>query len=112
MAKYETSLHGNFGSVMNTLHNEIMNGSVSVSLEDSSSFFANGVRVEVRVYERYSWFGGNRLSLTITLIGNENALKLSAITAGGSNGIFFKINTVGEKTFLNRVRDVAEQMLK
>ena len=110
MAKYETSLRGNFGNVISTLHNEIMNGSLSVSFEDSSSFFSNGVKVEVRVYERYSWIGSNRLSLTVTLIDNGEKLKLSAITAGGSNGIFFKINTFGEEAFLGKVREAVEKI--
>lgn len=112
MAKYETTLRGNFGNVMNTLHNEIMSGSLSASFEDSSSFSADGVRVEVRVYERYSWSGSNRLSLTITLIGNDNRLKLSAITAGGSYGIFFKVNTWGEDAFLDKLKEVVEKKLR
>lgn len=112
MAKYEAALRGNFGNVMNTLHNEIMNGSLSASFEDSSSFSEGGVRVEVRVYERYSWSGSNRLSLTITLMGSEDRLKLSAITAGGSNGMFFKVNTWGEEAFLNKLREVVEKKLR
>lgn len=112
MAKYEVTLHGNFGNVINTLHNEIMSGSLSASFEDSSSYSVDGVRVEVRVYERYSWSGNNRLSLTITLIGKGTTLKLSAITAGGSSGLFFKVNTWGEEAFLGKVREVVEKKLR
>jgi len=65
----------------------------------------------VRVYERYSMFGGNRVSLNITLLGNDQNLFLSAITSGGSQAVLFKINTVGEETFLDQVRSAVERYL-
>jgi len=46
-------------------------------------------------------FGGNRVSLNITLIGKDDDLFVTAITAGGSQAIFFKINTIGEGRFLD-----------
>ena len=39
--------------------------------------------------------GGNRLSMTLTLVGDGEDLFLSAITSGGSQGMFFKFNTWG-----------------
>ena len=48
--------------------------------------------------------GGNRLSLTLTLFQNaDSPIRLSAITAGGSQAVFFKVNTLGEETFLDEV---------
>lgn len=109
MAKLECSIKGNFHSFLSALDNAVLNGSVSASYEDGSSFQCNGVFCAVRVYERYSYFGKNRVSLNITLFGTEEDFVLSAVTAGGSQAVFFKINTVGEENFLDCVRDFVEQ---
>lgn len=99
MAKYERDFQGDFNDLLNTLDSKILNGSASASFEDGSDYSYNEIRCAVRVYERYSMMGGNRVSLNITLIGNGNHLFLSAITSGGSQAVFFKINTMGEESF-------------
>jgi hypothetical protein len=58
--------------------------------------------------ERYSMIGGNRVSLNITLIGNGNNLFISGITSGGSQAVLFKINTFGEESFLDCLREIIE----
>ena len=62
------------------------------------------------MYERYSWSGGNRVSLTLTLAGSQGSYFLSAITAGGSQGTFFKLNTLGEEAFLDTIAPVIENL--
>ena len=62
----------------------------------------------MRVYERYSVVGGNRVSLNLTLAGEGEDLFLSAITSGGSQAMLFKINTWGEEAFLDQVQALAE----
>ena len=109
MAKYEDTLHGSFDEFLHRLDNGILSGSVSASFEDGSDYRSGDIRCAVRVYERYSMMGSNRVSINITLIGNGNDLFLSAITSGGSQAIFFKINTIGEERFLNRVVDLVEE---
>ncbi|NED63299.1 hypothetical protein G3I15_20435, partial [Streptomyces sp. SID10244] len=52
--------------------------------------------------ERYSMAGANRLSLTVTLVGRERDLGLVAITSGGSQAIFWKVNSYGEDAFLSQ----------
>ena len=108
MAKYETNLRGDFDRVLNYLHDGILHGSMSASFEDESYVQYAGVRCCVRVYERYSMTGGNRLSMTVTLVGDGEDLFLSAITAGGSQGMLFKFNTFGEEAFLDALRELAE----
>ena len=110
MAKYERKIQGDFDQVLNYLHDGILNGSMSASYEDESYVQFAGVRCCVRVYERYSWSGGNRLSMTLTLVGDGEDLFLSAITAGGSQGLIFKINTWGEEAFLDTLRELAENL--
>jgi len=107
MAKFEHRLHGNFDTVLDYFHSGILGGSATASYEEGSDYAVDGVRCAVRVYERYSMAGGNRLSLTLTLVGAGEDLFLSAITAGGSQGMFFKVNTWGEEFFLDKVRELA-----
>lgn len=107
MAKLEQSLSGNFEELLRRIENGIMNGSVSASLEDSSDFYGDGARCSVRVFERYSYIGGNRVSLSVTLFqSGSGPIRLSAITAGGSQAVFFKLNTFGEEAFLDRLREL------
>lgn len=101
MAKYEKRLIGDFDSFLTWLNEEIRSGSLSSSFEDGSDISSGSVRVAVRVYERFSMFGGNRVSLNITLVGDGDDLYLSAITSGGSQAVMFKINTIGEESFLD-----------
>ncbi len=107
MAKFETALCGDFDEALNYFHNGILQGSMSASYEDESYVQFAGVRCCVRVYERYSMAGGNRLSMTLTLVGDGEDLFLSAITAGGSQGVLFKFNTWGEEAFLDTLRELA-----
>ena len=106
MAKYERDFQGDFNELLNILDSGIL--SASASFEDGSDYSYNGIRCAVRVYERYSMMGGNRVSLNITLIGNGNRLFLTAITSGGSQAVFFKMNTMGEESFLNCVKEIVE----
>jgi len=109
VAQYETHLTGDFYALLHYIEKNVMQGSATASREGGSTFEADGVRCAVRVYERYSWWGGNRLSLCVTLFGKGKELHLSAITSGGSQALFFKVNTLGEEAFLNRfVRGIEE----
>lgn len=100
MAKYEKKLRGNFDELLNWLNRDISNGSASVSFEDGSTITINETKMAVRVYERYSMAGGNRVSMNITLLGVGEELFVTAITSGGSQAVFFKLNTLGEESFL------------
>ena len=108
MAKYEDRIQGDFNEFLRIMENGILKGSASASFEDGSDYESNGVRCAVRVYERYSMIGSNRVSLNITLIGNGDDLFVSAITSGGSQAMFFKLNTLGEGNFLQRAVDIIE----
>ena len=82
-ARFDVFRSGGFDTVLHALHDEILNGSISASYEDGSDYRdANGTRVAVRVYERFSWLGGNRVSLNLTLVGSGEQLFLTVITSG------------------------------
>ena len=107
MAKLETVLHCDFDELLSRIQNGIMNGSISASLEDYSDFSDGQSRCSVRVYERYSWMGSNRVSLSVTLYQPASGeIRLSAITSGGSQAMFYKINTFGEEAFLDKLREI------
>ena len=110
MAKLEATLHGNFSAILNAIDTAVLEGSFTASLEDESHFQSSSGRCVLRVYERYSALGGNRVSLNLTLVGSGRELFLSAITSGGSQAMFFKINTWGEEAFLDRVRELIESL--
>jgi len=106
MAKLEKNLTGNFDEILKRIESGILNGSMSASLEETSDFRSGDYRCSVRVFERYSYAGKNRVSLSVTLFGCDNSVKLSAITSGGSQAMFFKINTWGEEAFLDKLREL------
>ncbi len=54
--------------------------------------------------------GGNRVSLSLTLLGGGPCTELCAVASGGSQALFFKINTFGEEAFLDCVRAAAERL--
>ena len=107
MAKMERTLNGDFNDILRRIENGIMKGSVTASLEDSSDFSDGSSRCSVRVFERYSALGSNRVSLSVTLFQvKDGEIHLSAITSGGSQAMFFKINTFGEEAFLEKLAAV------
>ncbi len=107
MAKLELSLQGDFREILNRIVSGIQNSSMSASLEDASDFCSEGARCSVRVFERYSWMGSNRVSMSVTLFqSGDGPIHLSAITAGGSQAVFFKVNTIGENAFLDKLREI------
>ena len=101
MAMLERNLTGNFSQVLDRLHSGVLDSNISATYEDGSDFRIGNVYCAVRMYERYSWFGGNRVAMSLTLVGDGDRLHLTAITAGGSQAMFFKLNTVGEESFLD-----------
>ena len=108
MARYERLLTGDVDRFVTHLDNTIRESSVTAKPEDSSDHRLGDARMVVRVYERYSASGGNRVSLSISILCVGEDLAVSAITSGGSRAMFFKLNSVGEETFLDRAVDAIE----
>ncbi|HIV48094.1 MAG TPA: hypothetical protein H9749_09850 [Candidatus Acutalibacter stercorigallinarum] len=103
MAKYVKQVTGDFDAILEHLHQAVLGGSMSASYEDGSDYSQGDFRCAVRVYERYSWTGGNRVSMSLTLAGANGSYFLTAITSGGSQATFFKLNTFGEEAFLETI---------
>ncbi len=99
MAKIQCELKGNFGIILGNIENAVLNGSVTATKEGYSDLDIGDCRCAVRVYERYSWLGNNRVSMNVTLLQMDDRIRLSVITSGGSQAMWNKINTIGEKSF-------------
>ena len=106
MAKLERTVSGDFDRLLAKIENGVLNASMSASLEDGCDYRVGATRCSVRVFERYSYTGGNRVSMNVTLFQTGRTIRLCAITAGGSQATFFKINTFGEEAFLETLENI------
>lgn len=100
MAMFQRKFTGDFDALLTKVEKIVMDGSMSASLEECADYKTPQGRCSVRVFERYSYAGGNRVSMNVTLFQAGPEIHLCAITSGGSQGLFFKVNTWGEETFL------------
>ena len=108
MAQYTNHFETGFDSLLSYVEDSVKKGSVSASMEGGSDFALGNVRCATRIFERYSMIGNNRLSLSVTLFGQDGDVHLSAVASGGSQAMFFKLNTFGEEAFLNKFIDSLE----
>lgn len=109
MAKFECTIPSNydFDETLKYFHNHLSACSITASFEDGSNYQSGSLRIAVRVYERYTLLGGNRLSMTVTLATSGNEIFASAITAAGGQG-FIKVFNWGEDEFLKHFISAAE----
>ena len=108
MAKLERQLVGDFDQILAKISKGILDGSMSATLEESSDFRIGNARCSVMVFERYSYTGGNRVSMSVTLFENDGVIYLTGITSGGSQALFFKVNTFGEEAFLEKLNKIIQ----
>jgi hypothetical protein len=107
MAKLEIRKNESIGTLANRIEQGILRGSISASLEDRVEYTIGDARCIVMVFERYSYAGGNRVSMNVTLFqAGTSPVQICAITSGGSQAVFFKVNTWGEESFLDCLVDV------
>lgn len=102
MAKFEHVFTGEHKEVVAFIEETLISAKLSCVLEAASDYHTDDVDVAVRVYERYSFTGGNRLSISITVVSNKDKTYLTAITSGGSQAVFYKINRIGENRLLSQ----------
>jgi hypothetical protein len=102
VAAYQQQLSGNVDDLVAHVDEAIRRGSVTASLQGTADQRIGDARQVVRVYERYSALGGNRVSLNISVLAIGDQLAVSAISSGGSRAVWFKVNTLGESSFLTQ----------
>lgn len=91
MAKYVKNFHISFQRVKSFIENNFLNISSSLTKEDEEVFSVNETSCALIVYERYSFLGGNRVSLSVMIVGNSEASKVTMITSGGSQAVFLNL---------------------
>ena len=110
MAKFECVIPGTYGfeETLKYFHDYLSTSSLSSSYEDGSDFRTEKMKVAVRVYEKYTILGENRLSMTVTLATDGTDIYATAITAAGSGG-FVKVWAWGEDGYLEHFIEAAKQ---
>ena len=104
MAKLEKVIDGDFDALLARIERGLLEGGVSAAPEDSSDFREGGARCSVRVFERFSYTGANRLRMNLTLFQGGGPVHLSAVTAGGGPAPFVRTGAGGEEAFLDKLR--------
>ena len=109
MAKYTDHLTGDFEQIVKFIHEDLWQQSASLTLEESYQTVAGDRRIEQRAYERYSMIGGNRASLSVLFVETEDGADVCGIATGGSQAVFWKINTWGEAAFLETLESAVNR---
>ena len=110
MAKYEKSMTGQFESVVKRLQEDIINSGMTMNLVDESNYASGDTNIAVRVYDKYYMRNGNRTSLSLTVVGNGNDLFISAIGAGGGQGMVFNFSLGAEDDMVSVVAASVNRM--
>ena len=110
MAKYEKVIRGQFEEVLERLHGEIGNSGLTMNLVEASSYTSGDTKIADRVYDKYFMRNGNRASLSLTVVGNGREIFISAIGAGGGQGIIFNFSLGAEDEMVAVVQECIERM--
>lgn len=112
MAKYETSLKGNFENFVSFIDNDIENSSFSMNLVDKSDYTFETTKIAVRVYDKFFMRNSNRASLNVTIVANEDNIFISAIGAGGGSGLIFNFSLGAEDDMVYYVTKAVESFIE
>ncbi len=110
MAKYEKTVYGDFKTIVNKLDDEIVNSGISMQLVDTSYFETGDTNVKVLIYDKYFMRNSSRASLSVTVVGSDDTIFISAIGSGGGQGAFFNFSWGAEEDILRSVEDCITKM--
>lgn len=109
MAQLQRRIYTDYDDFLTYVEEKVLSRSISATLEESVDYLDGDKNVAIRVFERYSYTGNNRLSLHLTIIEEDESIYVVAITTGGSQARFFKINTFGESSFLDNFENIVRE---
>lgn len=112
MAKYEKTVYGDFKTIVENLDDEIINSGVSMQLVDTSHFETGDTKVSVHIYDKFFMRNSSRASLSVTVVGSDDIIFVSAIGSGGGQGAFFNFSWGAEEDILTSVEDCIIKMLR
>ncbi|MCY6370651.1 DUF6054 family protein [Clostridium ganghwense] len=110
MAKFEQSITGKFEDVLRHLENDISNSGMTMNLVAESNYSSGDTKIAVRVYDKYFMRNGNRASLSLTIVGHGMDIFISAIGAGGGQGIIFNFSLGAEDDMVGIVRESVKRI--
>lgn len=99
---------GNAAQIINAVDQEIEQSGMSVDIVGRNTLHLDDVTVYLRVYEKFYYRAGNRVSLTLMLCESRGEIHATAVSAGGGNGVFLRFSWGAEESFLT----VVEQALR
>lgn len=110
MAKFERTVVGDFNRIVNELDQAIMGSAMSMNLVDESLFRSGEVQVAVRVYDKYFMRNSSRASLSVTVVDEGSKVYITAIGAGGGQGVIFNFSWGAEGELVDVVSDCLDRM--
>jgi len=110
MAKFEKKITGDFDSVVRTIDKCVMDSGMSMNLVDKSDNQISDVKIAIRVYDKYFMRNGSRASLSVTVVGEEDQILVSAIGAGGGQGVIFNFSLGAETEMVEIVENCIKRM--
>ena len=108
MASYTKKFKANYEEFQEYLVEKLKSKSHTIELSDMKYTKMNDVECTVYVFERFSMYSSNYVSMNITLLHYDGNIELFAITSGGSSGLL-RMDTYGEETFLQTLIDPVEE---
>ena len=79
MAIFKKTFTGDFDRLVTKVKDTVMRGSASASFEHGADYRTPTGRCSVMVFERYSWLGNNRVSMSVTLFQSGDRIELCAV---------------------------------
>lgn len=110
MAKFERTLTGDFNRIIDELDRAIMGSAMSMNLVDESNYKSGDVQVAMRVYDKYFMRNSSRASLSLTVVDEGSRIYITAIGAGGGQGIIFNFSWGAESELVDIVQDCLTNM--
>lgn len=111
MATTTRTVTGSLPEVVAFIEHSVMAQSSSASMEAAVDLETQSGGVAVRGYERYSWTGSNRVGMTVTSVQDGPYVHIAGVSLGGSQAMFFKVNTLGEENFLGTLDAAIDQWI-
>lgn len=105
MAKYTAEISGEIFAAVTEIETLLTQKSATFSVEEESFQTFGENKMIAKAYERYSYFGGNRVGMTVIFVETNQKISITAFSVGGSRAMIFKINTWGENEFLSTLAE-------
>lgn len=70
------------------------------------------VRISILTFERYSALGGNRMGLSVVVMGSGEDITICLQASGASSGLFFRVNTISTSEFAHSFNSYLDKYQK